>query len=279
MSVFRNLGTVNKWGIDGSVAYEPIKRGYALCFRFVEQVARSRTTSRSAVCPTGVTCDNIDPAPAPWRSGAAHSRQAIANPERRSIRTASRRSDDLGPLDARRRPPSGLVRVSSSITIRRCSVATSIVRHSRSRLSRHDSGSGASDGLRSNGTGLLAGQPRCAGEARAFRPALKQTYLQLNVYNLFDKFYVGGFGGGLSQSISCASVAVGGCPNLRARKWRVGQPAVRPDRRPADGFGVDQRAVLNEGRADGRPRRGAGRCTARSRRRLHSRKRRLCFAP
>ena len=31
---------------------------------------------------------------------------------------------------------------------------------------------------------------------------LKGTYLQLNVYNLFDTFYVGGFGGGLSQSLS-----------------------------------------------------------------------------
>ena len=27
-----------------------------------------------------------------------------------------------------------------------------------------------------------------------------QTYLQLNVYNLTDSFYVGGFGGGLVQS-------------------------------------------------------------------------------
>jgi iron complex outermembrane receptor protein len=31
---------------------------------------------------------------------------------------------------------------------------------------------------------------------------LKETYFQLNVYNLFDKLYVGGFGGGLSQALS-----------------------------------------------------------------------------
>jgi hypothetical protein len=30
---------------------------------------------------------------------------------------------------------------------------------------------------------------------------MKHTYFQLNVYNLFDKFYVGGFGGGLAQSL------------------------------------------------------------------------------
>lgn len=31
-----------------------------------------------------------------------------------------------------------------------------------------------------------------------------KTFLQLNVYNLFDKFYVGGFGGGLNQSATYA---------------------------------------------------------------------------
>ena len=33
-----------------------------------------------------------------------------------------------------------------------------------------------------------------------------QTYFQLNVYNLFNKFYVGGFGGGLNQTVSGAGV-------------------------------------------------------------------------
>ena len=37
LSVFRNLGTVNKWGIDGSVAYEPIQAADLLRLRFVEQ--------------------------------------------------------------------------------------------------------------------------------------------------------------------------------------------------------------------------------------------------
>ena len=30
----------------------------------------------------------------------------------------------------------------------------------------------------------------------------KHTFFQLNVYNLFDKFYVGGFGGSLNQAFS-----------------------------------------------------------------------------
>jgi iron complex outermembrane receptor protein len=40
---------------------------------------------------------------------------------------------------------------------------------------------------------------------------MKHTYFQLNVYNLFDKFYVGGFGGGLSQSIN-TTTGVWGAP-------------------------------------------------------------------
>ena len=45
---------------------------------------------------------------------------------------------------------------------------------------------------------------------------LDRTYVQLNVYNLFDQFYVGGFGGGLNQTItrnaSGVATAFGGPP-------------------------------------------------------------------
>jgi iron complex outermembrane receptor protein len=34
------------------------------------------------------------------------------------------------------------------------------------------------------------------------RLGLDRTYLQLNVYNLFDEMFVGGFGGGLNQGVS-----------------------------------------------------------------------------
>lgn len=35
---------------------------------------------------------------------------------------------------------------------------------------------------------------------------LDKSWLQLNVYNLFDEVYVGGFGGGLSQNTSTRTV-------------------------------------------------------------------------
>jgi iron complex outermembrane receptor protein len=34
---------------------------------------------------------------------------------------------------------------------------------------------------------------------------LEKSYLQFNVYNLFDQFYVGGFGGSLNQTITRAN--------------------------------------------------------------------------
>ncbi|MEN9925926.1 MAG: hypothetical protein RL268_2052, partial [Pseudomonadota bacterium] len=47
----------------------------------------------------------------------------------------------------------------------------------------------------------------------------EKTYLQFNVYNLFDQFYVGGFGGGLNQSQSFTATSgqssYGSVPNVQ----------------------------------------------------------------
>jgi iron complex outermembrane receptor protein len=42
--------------------------------------------------------------------------------------------------------------------------------------------------------------------------SLEKSYFQLNVYNLFDKFYLGGFGGGLNQSINATTGVYGNPP-------------------------------------------------------------------
>lgn len=52
---------------------------------------------------------------------------------------------------------------------------------------------------------------------------LEKSYVQFNVYNLFDKFYVGGFGGGLNQSLTTAPGATLG--NLGAPPFvQIGAP-------------------------------------------------------
>jgi iron complex outermembrane receptor protein len=44
---------------------------------------------------------------------------------------------------------------------------------------------------------------------------LDKTFVQLNVYNLFDETYVGGFGGGLNQSVNSTSGVYGFAPNVQ----------------------------------------------------------------
>jgi iron complex outermembrane recepter protein len=46
-------------------------------------------------------------------------------------------------------------------------------------------------------------------------PVFKNSYFQFNLYNAFDKFFVGGFGGGLAQSTStrtCSPTGTANCP-------------------------------------------------------------------
>ncbi|WP_324808283.1 TonB-dependent receptor [Sphingomonas sp. LY29] len=47
----------------------------------------------------------------------------------------------------------------------------------------------------------------------SFTGSLNKSFVQFNVYNLFDKFYVGGFGGGLTQPLS--GVNYGSVPNVQ----------------------------------------------------------------
>jgi iron complex outermembrane receptor protein len=60
VSVFRNLGTVNKWGIDGSIAYEPIKQLTLYAFGSWNR-SRIEDNVQTGRLPTGVTCDTVDP--------------------------------------------------------------------------------------------------------------------------------------------------------------------------------------------------------------------------
>jgi len=45
---------------------------------------------------------------------------------------------------------------------------------------------------------------------RSWGPGLDKTYFQFNVYNAFNSTYVGGFGGGLNQSVSTSGGSIGG---------------------------------------------------------------------
>ncbi len=222
VSVFRNLGTVNKWGIDGSIAYEPIREVTLYAFGSWNK-SKIQDNIQVGGLPTGVTCDNIDPASAlAFRSCAFTKGNRESGAPKYTYGVSA--VGDLGPLtlgvEAKRTGPRfifdnnqavfrGDVDCPGTVALG-CPVTTPAAAPQMV------------FGRTAPAYWLVNLDARVKLEA--FSPALKQTYLQLNVYNLFDKFYVGGFGGGLSQSISCASVAVGGCPNLAPASGVWGNP-------------------------------------------------------
>ena len=58
-SVFRNLGTVDKWGFDGSVSYEPIPQLTLYAFGGWNK-SKIQDNIQVGLLPVGVTCDNLD---------------------------------------------------------------------------------------------------------------------------------------------------------------------------------------------------------------------------
>jgi len=206
-SVFRNLGTVDKWGIDGSLAYSPIKQFTVYAFGSWNQSKIKDNIQIGTLAP-GVTCDSLTAGtPTTLRSCAFTAGRRESGSPKYTYGFSALGS--LGPVDL-------------GITAKRTGSRT----------------------IFDNGAALYRGDVDCPGTVLAGCPltvplaspqqiysasapaywlvnldarfnmkfiGLKETYFQLNVYNLFDKYYVGGFGGGLAQSIN-ASTGVYGAP-------------------------------------------------------------------
>src|SRR4029453_2466786 len=58
-SVFPNLGSVDKWGVDGSVAWSPVRQFTGYVFGAWND-SEIKDTLQVGGLPVGVTCDNID---------------------------------------------------------------------------------------------------------------------------------------------------------------------------------------------------------------------------
>jgi len=198
VSVFRNLGTVNKWGIDGSVAYEPIRNITLYAFGSWNK-SKIQDNIQVASLPVGVTCDTIDPTtPQAFRSCAFTKGNRESGAPKYTYGVSA--TGELGPVhlgvEAKRTGPRFIFDNNAAMFRGDVDIA----------------GVGGSEqifGRTAPAYWLINLDARV--DLEPLSPTLKKTYLQLNVYNLFDKFYVGGFGGGLSQSIS-ASTGVWGAP-------------------------------------------------------------------
>ena len=184
VSVFRNLGTVNKWGIDGSIAYEPIKQLTLYAFGSWNK-SKIQDNIQIGALPAGVTCDSINPTTVQAVQSCAFTagnRESGAPKYSYGVSAVG----DVGPVmlgvEAKRTGPRfvfdnnqpmfrGPIANPEQVFSATVPAYWLVNLDARVKL------------------GMLS-------------PGLDKTYLQFNLYNAFDKFYVGGFGGGLSQSLS-----------------------------------------------------------------------------
>jgi iron complex outermembrane receptor protein len=193
VSVFRNLGTVNKWGIDGSVAYEPVKQ-LALYAFGSWNMSKIQDNIQIGALPAGVTCNTVSPTSV---SGLQNCAFTAGNRESGAPKYTYGVSavGSAGPVE---------------LGIQAKRTGPRFVFDTNRPVFRGDIGITAAT------TGRVVQEQVYGAEAPAYwlvnlegrlkladlAPRFKKTYLQFNLYNLFDTFYVGGFGGGLAQSTS-----------------------------------------------------------------------------
>ncbi len=186
-SVYRNLGRVNKWGIDGSIAYDPIPELTLYAFGSWQQ---SKIKDNIQIGSFGgiTDCDDIPDAatdsdilrscaltagnyesgsPKYTLGGSALGRMGIFE-----LGVTVKRTGPRYVYDTNAPTFSGSLNAANPVEIfpAKAPAYTLVNLDARVKLT------------------MLKG--------------LEDSYFQLNVYNLFDKFYVGGFGGGLNQATS-----------------------------------------------------------------------------
>jgi iron complex outermembrane recepter protein len=195
VSVFRNLGTVNKWGIDGSVAYEPMKHLTLYVFGSWNK-SKIQDNIQIGSLPAGVTCDTVSQTSTQGLQNCAFTK---GNRESGSAKYSYGVSahGDIGP-------------VSMGINAKRS--GPRFVFDNNAPVFRGDIG------ITTTTAGRVVQEQIFPAKTPAYwlvnldarvnldwispAAAWKKTYLQFNLYNAFDKFFVGGFGGGLAQSTS-----------------------------------------------------------------------------
>ena len=186
-SVYRNLGRVNKWGIDGSVAYEPMKELTLYAFG---SWMRSKIKDNIQIGSFGgiTDCDNIPDGAAQvdirrscaltagnYESGSPKYTIGGSAVGRLGVFEVGATVKRTGPryvYDTNVATYTGSLNAADPVEIfpAKTPAYTLVNLDARVKLT------------------MLKG--------------LEDSFIQLNVYNLFDKFYVGGFGGGLNQATS-----------------------------------------------------------------------------
>jgi iron complex outermembrane receptor protein len=197
VSVFRNLGTVNKYGIDGSIAYQPSK---ALTLTAFGSWNRSRIEDNIQIgaLPTGVTCDTVNPTSTTGLQNCAFTK---GNRESGSpfFTYGASAYGELGPIELgvqlKRTGPRFIFDNNRPVFRGDIGVTTTPISPGQNRVVQEQIFAAKAPAYTLVN---LEGRVHLSSIA----PQLQRTYVQFNIYNLFDQFYVGGFGGGLAQSTS-----------------------------------------------------------------------------
>lgn len=208
-NVFRNLGTVDKWGVDGSIAWSPIKQFTALVFGSWND-SKIQDNIQIGSFGAGINrvtdCDNI-PAGALASDIARSCAFTSGNREAGAPKYTYGVSavGTIGPVDL-------------GINAKRTG-SRFIFDDNEPVFAPGVNLTNLNDANAANDPGVIFGSTAPAYwlvnlDARLNMKfvGLKETYFQMNVYNLFDKTYVGGFGGGLSQAFNTAATQFGSPP-------------------------------------------------------------------
>jgi iron complex outermembrane receptor protein len=193
-TVFRNLGRVKKWGVDGSVAYSPNKYLTAYAFASWNQ-SKIEDNIQTGILTGGVTCDTVDRTSV---SGLRNCAFTAGNREAGSPKYSYGTSlvGTVGPLDlgvtAKRTGPRFIFDNNQPVFTGSITAPTEVF------SSKADAYWLVNLDARFN-LGYLDRQ-------------LSKTFVQLNVYNLFDSLYAGGFSGGLNQALNSTGTTFGNPP-------------------------------------------------------------------
>lgn len=191
-STFRNLGKVDKYGLDGYVSYRPIKQLNLYLFGSVlkseikdDLLLFNCSTAQVAAGYPGCTAAGVSIfAPTAGKRESGSPKYTFGGTVRGTfgpveLGITGKRTGPRYIFDTNEPVLSGNILNPAGITqIFPAAAPAYWLVHLDARLSLADMG-------------------------------LEKTYLQFNVYNLFDEFYVGGFGGGLNQSVTTSGGGIG----------------------------------------------------------------------
>jgi iron complex outermembrane receptor protein len=194
LTVFRNLGQVTKYGIDGSIAYSPIPQFTASVFGSWNQ-SKIKDNIQVGPLPAGTTCDNTDPNSLTGKRFCAFTAgNREAGQPNYLFGTSVQGS--IGPIDL-------------GVTAKRN--GTRFVFDNNQPVFTGDIASPTQVFSAKADAYWLVNLDARLNLGR-LEPKLDKTFVQLNVYNLFDTLYVGGFGGGLTQATGTRTVTAGTPP-------------------------------------------------------------------